>query len=241
MLKRKKSPKITNCEVLIKKGPIILKIYRGDGSEEVISNLKVSDLHLAEWREVIQACLDKSEKGWKTIFDLVKTRLDQLTQTEQELKIDLNKPLKEQDPLNVLNELAKKKRKRTSVHSHCMAWFEQLETHLRNLYLNSSSHAVDVFKLAFHSFFGEEHQTFRLKMSHNLDQLRLQLERENLLEISMYKQQFLRDLYLNAVDADIRQHTGQSEPTYDTYLLEKVNSNTTPDSTNMSHKGGEID
>ncbi|GJX03200.1 hypothetical protein Tco_0189116 [Tanacetum coccineum] len=79
MLKRKKSPKIINCEVLTKKGPITLKIYREDGSGEVISNLKVSDLHLAEWREVIQACLDKSEKGWKTIYDLVKTRLDQLT------------------------------------------------------------------------------------------------------------------------------------------------------------------
>ncbi|GJT10384.1 retrovirus-related pol polyprotein from transposon TNT 1-94 [Tanacetum coccineum] len=69
-------------------------------------------------------------------------------------------------------------------HSHCMAWFEQLETHLRDLYLNSSSHAVDAFKPAFHSFFGEEHQTFRLKMFHNLDQLRLQLERDNLLEVN---------------------------------------------------------
>ncbi|GJX54655.1 hypothetical protein Tco_0283024 [Tanacetum coccineum] len=114
MLKRKKSSKITKCEVLTKKGPITLKIYREDGSDEVISNLKVSDLHSAEWREVIQAYPDKSEKGWKTIYDLVKTRLDQLTQTEQELKIDLNKPLKEQDPLNELNELANKKRKRTS-------------------------------------------------------------------------------------------------------------------------------
>ncbi|GJY00661.1 hypothetical protein Tco_0358813 [Tanacetum coccineum] len=83
-----------------------------DGSEKVISNLKVSDLHLAEWREVIQACPDKSEKGWKTIYGLVKTREDQLTLTEQELKIDLNKPLKEQDPLNELNELANKKRKK---------------------------------------------------------------------------------------------------------------------------------
>ncbi|GJW34360.1 hypothetical protein Tco_0054392 [Tanacetum coccineum] len=69
-------------------------------------------------------------------------------------------------------------------HSHCMAWFEQLETHLRDLYLNSSSHVVDAFKPTFHSFFGEEHQTFRVKMFHNLDQLRLQLERENLLEIN---------------------------------------------------------
>ncbi|GJW77688.1 hypothetical protein Tco_0139370, partial [Tanacetum coccineum] len=90
MLKRKKIPKIKNFEVLTKKGPITLKIYREDGSDEVISNLKVSDLHSAEWREVIQACPDKSDKGWKTIYDLVKTRLDQLTQTKQELKIDLN-------------------------------------------------------------------------------------------------------------------------------------------------------
>ncbi|GJT02073.1 hypothetical protein Tco_0823242 [Tanacetum coccineum] len=42
MLKRKKSPKITNCEVITKKGHITLKIYREDGSDEVILNLKVS-------------------------------------------------------------------------------------------------------------------------------------------------------------------------------------------------------
>ncbi|GKD87139.1 hypothetical protein Tco_1358293, partial [Tanacetum coccineum] len=48
MLKRKKSPKIRNYEVLTKKGPITLKIYREDGSDKVISNLKVSDLYLAE-------------------------------------------------------------------------------------------------------------------------------------------------------------------------------------------------
>ncbi|GJV63367.1 putative ribonuclease H-like domain-containing protein [Tanacetum coccineum] len=57
---------------------------------------------------------------------------------------------------------------------------EQLETHLHDLYLLNSPYAVDAFKPAFRSFFGEEHQTFKLKMFHNLDQLRLQLERENL-------------------------------------------------------------
>ncbi|GKA24175.1 hypothetical protein Tco_0710208 [Tanacetum coccineum] len=41
--------------------------------------------------------------------------------------------------------------------------------------------------------------------------------------------------------ANEQQHTKQSEPIYDTYLLKKVDSNTTPDSTNMCHKGGEID
>ncbi|GJZ22033.1 retrovirus-related pol polyprotein from transposon TNT 1-94 [Tanacetum coccineum] len=37
-----------------------------------------------------------------------------------------------------------------------------------------------------------------------------------------------------------QQHSMQSEPIYDTHLLEKVDSNTTPDSTNMCHRGGEI-
>ncbi|GJV49639.1 hypothetical protein Tco_1439851 [Tanacetum coccineum] len=38
-----------------------------------------------------------------------------------------------------------------------------------------------------------------------------------------------------------QQHTVQFKPIYDTYPLEKVNSNITHDSTNMSHMGGEID
>ncbi|GJS43309.1 hypothetical protein Tco_0568352 [Tanacetum coccineum] len=40
--------------------------------------------------------------------------------------------------------------------------------------------------------------------------------------------------------ANEQQHSDQSEPIYDIHLLEKVDSNTTPDSTNMSHRGGEI-
>ncbi|GJY79276.1 hypothetical protein Tco_0485077 [Tanacetum coccineum] len=48
MLKRRKSPKIINFDVLTKKGHITLKVYREDGTDEVISNFKVSDLHLAE-------------------------------------------------------------------------------------------------------------------------------------------------------------------------------------------------
>ncbi|GJU01098.1 hypothetical protein Tco_1111436 [Tanacetum coccineum] len=69
-------------------------------------------------------------------------------------------------------------------HSHCMTWFEQLEIHLHDLYLNNSSYAVNAFKPSFCTFFGEERQTFRLKMFHNLDQLRLQLEKENLHEVN---------------------------------------------------------
>nr|GEU50127.1 reverse transcriptase domain-containing protein [Tanacetum cinerariifolium] len=43
------------------------------------------------------------------------------------------------------------------------------------------------------------------------------------------------------VPANEQHHFEQSEPIYDIYLLEKVDSNTTPNSTNISHRGGEID
>ncbi|GJS12061.1 hypothetical protein Tco_0368857 [Tanacetum coccineum] len=41
--------------------------------------------------------------------------------------------------------------------------------------------------------------------------------------------------------ANEQQHSEQSESVYDTYLLEKVDRNTTSESTDMSHKGREID
>ncbi|GJY34786.1 hypothetical protein Tco_0419255 [Tanacetum coccineum] len=84
---------------------------REKNTKDADTNLKDELVDLLGKNVVTQT---KVKKGWKTIYDLVKTRVDQLTQTEQELKIDLNKPLKEQDPLNELNELANKKRKRTS-------------------------------------------------------------------------------------------------------------------------------
>ncbi|GKC65038.1 hypothetical protein Tco_1097636 [Tanacetum coccineum] len=197
-----------------------------------------------------------------------------------------------------------------------MTWFEQLETHLHDLYLLNLPYAVDAFKPAFRSFFGEEHQTFKLKMFQNLDQFRLQLERENLdgvntktcwqqdfedfthCEPRAYRRELLenldtleaiihrvvntygvlrlkenevnalmengsqlhdeilhehqikssvkmqsQDIHINPVQAidDSLIHTEQSEPNYDTHLLETIDSNTTPTSTNMCHRGGEID
>ncbi|GJT79489.1 hypothetical protein Tco_1053831 [Tanacetum coccineum] len=46
---------------------------------------------------------------------------------------------------------------------------------------------------------------------------------------------------LHNILANEQQHTEQSEPNYDTHLLETIDSNTTPTSTNMCHRGGEID
>ncbi|GKA44763.1 hypothetical protein Tco_0737559 [Tanacetum coccineum] len=52
MLKRRKISETTNCDVLTRRGPITPKVYREDGTTEVIPNFKTSDLHLVEWREI---------------------------------------------------------------------------------------------------------------------------------------------------------------------------------------------
>ncbi|GKE77417.1 hypothetical protein Tco_1543537 [Tanacetum coccineum] len=69
------------------------------------------DLHLGEWREVVKACPNRTGKGWTTIYDQIKTRMDYLHKTEVELGIDLERPLGEHDPLDKLNDLTRKKRK----------------------------------------------------------------------------------------------------------------------------------
>ncbi|GJS06388.1 hypothetical protein Tco_0363184 [Tanacetum coccineum] len=51
MKKRKQSSKIINCDVLTKKGPISLKVYREDETAKVIEKFKASDLQMAKWRE----------------------------------------------------------------------------------------------------------------------------------------------------------------------------------------------
>ncbi|GJX48501.1 hypothetical protein Tco_0273691 [Tanacetum coccineum] len=61
----------------------------------------------------------KIKKGKKYLTDIVgqdvvekmRQKLDALHKTEQELELDLNRPLEEQDPIIKLNLLAKKKRK----------------------------------------------------------------------------------------------------------------------------------
>nr|GEV67029.1 hypothetical protein [Tanacetum cinerariifolium] len=91
MLNRKEKSRITNCDILTRKGPSTLKVYRNDNTSEIIPEFKASDLHLGEWREVVKAYPNK----------------------KAELEIDLNRPLSEQDPLDRLNDLANKKRKHT--------------------------------------------------------------------------------------------------------------------------------
>nr|GEX03866.1 hypothetical protein [Tanacetum cinerariifolium] len=102
---------LLDVDVVKKKGPITLKVYREDRSDKVITDFKASDLYLSRWREVMKACPNRKGAGWSTIYGQIKTRMDYLYKTEAKLGIDLEKPLQEQDALDRLNELARKKRK----------------------------------------------------------------------------------------------------------------------------------
>nr|GEU64764.1 hypothetical protein [Tanacetum cinerariifolium] len=68
MPNRRVVSRITNYDVLTRKGPITLKVYREDGTSEIIPNFKASDLHLGEWREVMKACPNRTGKGWEIIY-----------------------------------------------------------------------------------------------------------------------------------------------------------------------------
>ncbi|GKC95639.1 hypothetical protein Tco_1161081, partial [Tanacetum coccineum] len=151
MLNRRAESRITNCDVLTKKGPITLKVYREHGTSEVIPNFKASDLHLGEWREVVKACPNRTGKVWKTIYGQIQTRMDYLYTTEAELGINLNIPLSEQDPLDKLNDLANKKRKHADdIHDYFKANKRlkssiQYEDHLPGTVLNKPVLGIIMF------------------------------------------------------------------------------------------------
>ncbi|GJV69819.1 hypothetical protein Tco_1485328 [Tanacetum coccineum] len=92
MVNRRAVSKITNCDVLTRNGPITLKVYREDGTSEVIPNFKAS------------------------------TSMDYIHMTEAELGINLDIPLSKHDPLDKLNNLANKKRKHADdIHDYFKA------------------------------------------------------------------------------------------------------------------------
>ncbi|GJX15535.1 hypothetical protein Tco_0216367 [Tanacetum coccineum] len=91
MLNRRVESRITSYDVLTNEGPITLKVYREDGTSKVIPNFKASDLHLGEWREVMNACPNRTGKGWKIIYDHIRLRMDYIHTAKAELA---NKRLK---------------------------------------------------------------------------------------------------------------------------------------------------
>ncbi|GJY78393.1 hypothetical protein Tco_0484194, partial [Tanacetum coccineum] len=153
MLNRRASSRITNCDVLTKKGPITLKVYREDDTSEIIPNFKASDLHLGEWREVMKACLKRTGKGWEIIYKQIGTRMDYIHTTEVELGINLDIPLSKHDPLDKLNDLANKKRKHADdIHDYFKATKRlkssvQYRDHLPGTVLNEPVLDIDVDRL----------------------------------------------------------------------------------------------
>nr|GEV12111.1 hypothetical protein [Tanacetum cinerariifolium] len=87
-----------------------------------VPNFKASDLHIGEWGEVMNACPNRTRKGWTTIYDQIRSRMDYIHTTEAELGINLDIPLSKQDPLDKLNDLANKKRKHVDdIHDYFKA------------------------------------------------------------------------------------------------------------------------
>ncbi|GJS03591.1 hypothetical protein Tco_0320099 [Tanacetum coccineum] len=106
----------------VEREPITLKVYKEDGTSEIIPNFKASDLHLVEWREVMKECPNRTRKGWEIIYKQIGIRMDYIHTTEEELGINLDIPLSKQDPLDKLNDLANKKRKHVDdIHDYLKA------------------------------------------------------------------------------------------------------------------------
>ncbi|GJY38568.1 hypothetical protein Tco_0424932 [Tanacetum coccineum] len=151
MLNRRASSRITNCDVLTRKGPITLKVYREDGTSKIIPNFKVSDLYLGKWREVMEACPKRTGKGWEIIYKQIRTRMDYIHTTEAELGINLDIPLSKQDSLDKLNDLANKKRKHVDdIHDYFKANKRlkssvQYEDHLPGTVLNEPVFGMILF------------------------------------------------------------------------------------------------
>ncbi|GKF17598.1 hypothetical protein Tco_0062516, partial [Tanacetum coccineum] len=100
MLNKRAISKITNCDVLTRKGLITLKVYKEDGTSEIIPNFKASDLHLGEWKEdpldKLNDLVNKKRKHTDDIHDYFKAnkRLKSSIQHEDHLPgTVLNEPV----------------------------------------------------------------------------------------------------------------------------------------------------
>ncbi|GJY74145.1 hypothetical protein Tco_0478576 [Tanacetum coccineum] len=93
MLNRRAKSRITNYDILTRKGLITLKVYKDNDISEIIPEFKATDLHLSEWREVVKAFRNKKGKGWTSIYKQILERMNYLRTTKAELGIDIDRPL----------------------------------------------------------------------------------------------------------------------------------------------------
>ncbi|GJZ69640.1 hypothetical protein Tco_0633190 [Tanacetum coccineum] len=99
MLNRREKSRITNCDILTRKGPITLKVYREDDTSEIIPEFKASDLHLGEWREVVTACPNKKSKGGLPSTSKYRKEWTIFVQLNGYWNPDIDIPLSNQVPL----------------------------------------------------------------------------------------------------------------------------------------------
>ncbi|GJW59751.1 hypothetical protein Tco_0109086, partial [Tanacetum coccineum] len=111
LLNIKAQAKINNIDILTRKGPIVMKIYRDDGTSETIREFRISDLHLTEWKEVLDKYGKRNGKSWAKVYQQMKTKINEFNKMGELLELDHTIPLGEQDPNLQLNRLAKKKRR----------------------------------------------------------------------------------------------------------------------------------
>ncbi|GJX74501.1 hypothetical protein Tco_0313096 [Tanacetum coccineum] len=72
MLNRRAVSRITNYDVLTRKGPITLKVYIEDGTSEIIPNFKACDLHLGDPLDKLNDLANKKRKHVDDIHDYFK-------------------------------------------------------------------------------------------------------------------------------------------------------------------------
>ncbi|GJV96959.1 hypothetical protein Tco_1548536 [Tanacetum coccineum] len=77
-------------------------------------------------------------------------------------------------------ELQQMQLEERELHQKCLAWFKKLKSHLGKLHMFWEVTNTRPFEIAFRILLCEEHQTFREKMYHILNQLQWQIKRDNL-------------------------------------------------------------
>ncbi|GKB49563.1 hypothetical protein Tco_0900316 [Tanacetum coccineum] len=77
--------KITNYDVLTRgKGLINLKVYKDDGSTEIIYNFKISDPHVGKWKEVLDAFPKRTGACQNIIYTQMRQKLNDIHKTKQD-------------------------------------------------------------------------------------------------------------------------------------------------------------
>nr|GEV41387.1 hypothetical protein [Tanacetum cinerariifolium] len=123
----------------------------------------------------------------------------------------------------------------------CMVSFQPLRSHIKALSNNDLKGTCIKrgFKRAFMALFDQDIQTFT-----GLIRSRNDTHSDDADINSMNDKQPMAEVQLSAehnILANEQLHSEQTKSVYNTYLLEKFDRTTAPESTDMSHRGGEID